>query len=107
MCRPVKSQPHHLLQQQGKVGGHCSSRRISGIDQFLINIGVIQRLLIALLCLDPSPEGTLSKKQSLASRLSQKFQAFKAAPEEDDDFQPDRKRLRTPEKKVLSDAFLD
>lgn len=54
-----------------------------------------------------SPETTLSNKQSLASRLSQKFQAFKTAPEEDDDFQPDKKRLRTPEQKVLSDAFLE
>lgn len=59
-----------------------------------------------LLCSGPSPEGTQSKKPSLASRLSQRFQAFrKAAPEEDDDFQPDRKRLRTPEQQVLSDAF--
>ncbi|XP_056905680.1 Fanconi anemia group J protein isoform X1 [Takifugu flavidus] len=48
----------------------------------------------------PSSEGTQAKKPSLASRLSQKFQVFrKAAPEEDDDFQPDRKRLRTPEQK--------
>lgn len=62
---------------------------------------------IILLCLGFSPEGTLFNKQSLASRLSQKFQAFKAAPEEDDDFQPDRKRLRTLEQKVLSDAFLE
>lgn len=64
-------------------------------------------MLITLLCLGVSPEGTLSKKQSLASRLSQKFQAFKATPDEDDDFQPDKKRLRTPEEKVLSNAFLD
>ncbi|TNN01432.1 hypothetical protein fugu_010814 [Takifugu bimaculatus] len=48
----------------------------------------------------PSSEGTQAKKPSLASRLSQKLQVFrKAAPGEDDDFQPDRKRLRTPEQK--------
>lgn len=59
------------------------------------------------MCSGPSSEGTQSKKQSLASRLSQKFQDFlKTAPEEeDDDFQPDRKRLRTPEQKVLSKAL--
>ncbi|CAG06504.1 unnamed protein product, partial [Tetraodon nigroviridis] len=47
----------------------------------------------------PSPEGNLSKKQSLATPSFHKFQAFKAAPEEDDDFQPDRKRLRTADQK--------
>ncbi|XP_070762033.1 Fanconi anemia group J protein [Enoplosus armatus] len=46
------------------------------------------------------PEEPQPKKQSLASRLSEKFQSsFSSACENDDNFQPDRKRIRTVEHK--------
>lgn len=50
----------------------------------------------------PPPEHNESqpKKQSIASRLSEKFQASLSGDrEKDDDFQPDRKRIRTAEHK--------
>ncbi|XP_074536130.1 Fanconi anemia group J protein [Halichoeres trimaculatus] len=47
-----------------------------------------------------APEESQPKKQSLASRLSEKFQSFLSSDhEKDDDFQPDRKRIRTTEPK--------
>ncbi|XP_030599345.1 Fanconi anemia group J protein isoform X2 [Archocentrus centrarchus] len=46
----------------------------------------------------PLPEEHQSRKQSIASRLSEKFQASLSSDcEKDDDFQPDRKRIRTAE----------
>ncbi|XP_044057768.1 Fanconi anemia group J protein isoform X2 [Siniperca chuatsi] len=48
----------------------------------------------------PLPEEPQPKKQSIASRLSEKFQSsLSSAREKDDDFQPDRKRIRTAEHK--------
>lgn len=48
-----------------------------------------------------SPEESQPKKQSIASRLSEKFQSsLNSDRERDDDFQPDRKRMRTTENKV-------
>ncbi|KAK5869061.1 hypothetical protein PBY51_010022 [Eleginops maclovinus] len=48
----------------------------------------------------PLPESPQPSKKSLASRLSEKFQSFISPDhEKDDDFQPDRKRLRTAEHK--------
>ncbi|KAI3354667.1 hypothetical protein L3Q82_019165, partial [Scortum barcoo] len=50
----------------------------------------------------PAPEHNESqpRKQSIASRLSEKFQSFlSSARDRDDDFQPDRKRIRTAEHK--------
>lgn len=53
----------------------------------------------------PLPEQSQPKKQSLASRLSQKFQASLSSDREtDDDFQPDRKRIRTAEQTVVINA---
>ncbi|XP_034556652.1 Fanconi anemia group J protein isoform X2 [Notolabrus celidotus] len=47
-----------------------------------------------------APEESQPKKQSLASRLSEKFQSFLSSDQErDEDFQPDRKRIRTVEPK--------
>uniref|UniRef100_A0A8D0B0W3 DNA 5'-3' helicase n=1 Tax=Sander lucioperca TaxID=283035 RepID=A0A8D0B0W3_SANLU len=44
----------------------------------------------------PLPEESQPKEQSIASRLSQKFQSLLSSGcEKDDDFQPDKKRLRT------------
>ncbi|CAJ1065954.1 Fanconi anemia group J protein isoform X2 [Xyrichtys novacula] len=49
---------------------------------------------------NPVPEDSQPKKQSLAARLSEKFQAsLNSERERDDDFQPDRKRIRTAEPK--------
>ncbi|KAI9540900.1 hypothetical protein NQZ68_036236, partial [Dissostichus eleginoides] len=46
----------------------------------------------------PLPEESQPSKKSLASRLSEKFQSFLGSDQQkDDDFQPDRKRLRTAE----------
>lgn len=54
----------------------------------------------------PSPEQLQPKKPSLASRLSEKFQASLSTQcETDDDFQPDRKRIRTAELKVAIKAL--
>uniref|UniRef100_A0A3Q3XKX5 DNA 5'-3' helicase n=1 Tax=Mola mola TaxID=94237 RepID=A0A3Q3XKX5_MOLML len=54
----------------------------------------------------PLSEKSQSKRPSLASRLSEKFQAsLSSAPETDNDFQPDRKRFRTAEHKVVNTAF--
>ncbi|XP_041796744.1 Fanconi anemia group J protein isoform X2 [Chelmon rostratus] len=48
----------------------------------------------------PSPEESQPKKQSIASRLSEKFQAsLNSDCKKDDDFQSDRKRIRTAEHK--------
>ncbi|XP_038549559.1 Fanconi anemia group J protein [Micropterus salmoides] len=48
----------------------------------------------------PLPEEPQPKKKSIASRLSEKFQSDRSsAREEDDDFQPDRKRIRSAEHK--------
>ncbi|XP_028429071.1 Fanconi anemia group J protein isoform X2 [Perca flavescens] len=45
----------------------------------------------------PLTEESQPKEQSIASRLSQKFQSLLGSGrEKDDDFQPDKKRLRTP-----------
>lgn len=50
----------------------------------------------------PSPEESQPKKQSIASRLSEKFQAsLNSDCKKDDDFQSDRKRIRTAEHKVV------
>ncbi|XP_037631188.1 Fanconi anemia group J protein isoform X2 [Sebastes umbrosus] len=47
-----------------------------------------------------SPEESQPKKQSIASRLSEKFQSSLSSDrEKDDDFQPDRKRIRTADNK--------
>uniref|UniRef100_A0A8C4EEF3 DNA 5'-3' helicase n=1 Tax=Dicentrarchus labrax TaxID=13489 RepID=A0A8C4EEF3_DICLA len=49
----------------------------------------------------PLPKESQPQKQSIASRLSEKFQASLSSDrEKDDDFQPDRKRIRTAEHKV-------
>ncbi|XP_070685220.1 Fanconi anemia group J protein [Pempheris klunzingeri] len=49
----------------------------------------------------PLAEEPQPRKQSLASRLSEKFQSFLSSErEKDDDFQADRKRIRTAEPKV-------
>ncbi|KAI4815479.1 hypothetical protein KUCAC02_005623 [Chaenocephalus aceratus] len=46
----------------------------------------------------PLPEESQPSKKSLASRLSEKFQSLLGSDQQkDDDFQPDRKRLRTAE----------
>ncbi|XP_027136219.1 Fanconi anemia group J protein isoform X3 [Larimichthys crocea] len=46
----------------------------------------------------PSPQELQPKRQSIASRLSEKFQAsLRSDHEKDDDFQTDRKRIRTAE----------
>ncbi|XP_051254031.1 Fanconi anemia group J protein [Dicentrarchus labrax] len=48
----------------------------------------------------PLPKESQPQKQSIASRLSEKFQASLSSDrEKDDDFQPDRKRIRTAEHK--------
>ncbi|KAM9359039.1 Fanconi anemia group J protein [Symphorus nematophorus] len=48
----------------------------------------------------PLPEESQPKRQSLASRLSEMYQASLSSDrEKDDDFQPDRKRIRTAEHK--------
>lgn len=54
------------------------------------------------LCVPGStPEESQPQKQSLASHLSEKFQSFLSSDgDKDDDFQPDRKRIRTAELKV-------
>ena len=54
------------------------------------------------------PEESQPKKQSLASHLSEKFKASLNSDHEkdDDDFQPDRKRIRTAEHKVVVSALL-
>uniref|UniRef100_A0A8C4EDD7 DNA 5'-3' helicase n=1 Tax=Dicentrarchus labrax TaxID=13489 RepID=A0A8C4EDD7_DICLA len=50
----------------------------------------------------PLPKESQPQKQSIASRLSEKFQASLSSDrEKDDDFQPDRKRIRTAEHKVV------
>lgn len=55
----------------------------------------------------PSPEQSQPKKQTLASRLSEMFQASLSTEcETDDDFQPDRKRIRTAELKVAINVLL-
>lgn len=54
----------------------------------------------------PSLAQPQSKKQSLASRLSEKFQAsLNSDREEDDDFQPDKKRIRTEKHMVIIITF--
>lgn len=51
------------------------------------------------------PEEEEGRKQSLASRLSEKFQASLSSDcVKDDDFQQDRKRIRTAENTVGTDA---
>uniref|UniRef100_A0A671VGH5 DNA 5'-3' helicase n=1 Tax=Sparus aurata TaxID=8175 RepID=A0A671VGH5_SPAAU len=56
------------------------------------------------------PEESQPKKQSLASRLSEKFKASlnsdREKDDDNDDFQPDRKRIRTAEHKVVVSALL-
>uniref|UniRef100_UPI0037E8D14F Fanconi anemia group J protein n=1 Tax=Semicossyphus pulcher TaxID=241346 RepID=UPI0037E8D14F len=47
-----------------------------------------------------APEDSQPRRQSLSSRLSEKFQSFLSSDrEKDDDFQPDRKRIRAAEPK--------
>lgn len=49
---------------------------------------------------ESSPDESLPKKQSIASRLSEKLQSsLQSEAERDDDFQPDRKRIRPAELK--------
>lgn len=59
------------------------------------------------------PEEPQAKKQSLASRLSERFQAFLKSDREkddngdnDDDFKPDRKRIRPAGHEVVVGALL-
>lgn len=64
--------------------------------------------VLLLLFSGPSPEELKHKKQSLASRLSEKFQAsLSSVYETDDDFQPERKRIRSVEHKVLDNLILN
>ena len=52
-----------------------------------------------------SPKEPQPKKQSIASRLSEKFQSSLSSDcNKDDDFQPDRKRFRDAEQEVIIDA---
>ena len=56
-----------------------------------------------LYCVSVSiPAESQPKKQSIASRLSEKFHSSlnSGREKDDDDFQPDRKRIRTAEHKV-------
>lgn len=53
----------------------------------------------------PLPEESQPKRHSLASRLSEKFQAsLSSEHQKDDDFQTDKKRIRAAENKVAIDA---
>lgn len=47
-----------------------------------------------------------SKKQSLASRLSEKLKMSLMSVEEDDDFQPDRKHTSVAENKVVTNVLI-
>uniref|UniRef100_A0A3B4XSB8 DNA 5'-3' helicase n=1 Tax=Seriola lalandi dorsalis TaxID=1841481 RepID=A0A3B4XSB8_SERLL len=60
-------------------------------------ISVSNPNIFVLCCLAPLQDESQPRKQSIASRLSEKFQS---AANKDDDFQPDRKRIRTAEHKV-------
>lgn len=54
----------------------------------------------------PSLAQLQPNKQSLASRLSEKFQAsLNSDHEEDDDFKPDKKRIRTEKHMVIIITF--
>uniref|UniRef100_A0A3B4XF38 DNA 5'-3' helicase n=1 Tax=Seriola lalandi dorsalis TaxID=1841481 RepID=A0A3B4XF38_SERLL len=59
-------------------------------------ISVSNPNIFVLCCLAPLQDESQPRKQSIASRLSEKFQS---AANKDDDFQPDRKRIRTAEHK--------
>ncbi|KAK7889407.1 hypothetical protein WMY93_024967 [Mugilogobius chulae] len=55
-----------------------------------------------------SAEDSQAKKQSIASRLSEKLQtSLQSEAENDDDFQPDRKRIRAAEVKSRKKPRMD
>lgn len=67
---------------------------------------VFSEFISFFLCFSVSPPEELQpKKQSIASRLSEKFCSSPFADSETNDFQPDSKRIRTAEPKVPFEAF--
>uniref|UniRef100_A0A8C6SYR0 DNA 5'-3' helicase n=1 Tax=Neogobius melanostomus TaxID=47308 RepID=A0A8C6SYR0_9GOBI len=96
LCSTLGWQQGQLSDRPAKRLNHILAT-VSGFMQIKALFSVY--LVILILCVSPSEDSL--KKQSLASRLSEKLQSsVQRETENDDDFQPDRKRIRTAEVKV-------